>query len=161
MSVNTSETNDTTESSAFRFPEITLPPQNRKITTFMELVAYVNRGPSELHAAFKTTYILTNNLESSQSVLEFFDKWANSVHSIYFYIIKEFPEEFYTELFTILNIEANMMGCAFLASLYPCFRENHLKNFDMPIPEETIVHDFMKIVRSRSLFRGGNPFLLA
>ena|SRR5437762_1403844 len=145
MSFNTAETNESSES-PFRFPEMTLPPENRRITTFMELVAYVNRRPSELHAAFKTTYNLTDNFEPSQSILKFFDKWANSVHSIFFYIIKELLEEFCPEILKILNIKANMMGCAFLASLYPCFHETHLKNFDIKISEETIVHDFMKIV---------------
>lgn len=161
MSFNTSETNDSTEPFTFQFPEITLPPRNRKITTFAELVAYFESGPSELHAAFKTTYNLTDNVESSNSILEFLDKWAKSKNPYYHYFRKEFPEEFFVKLLTIHNIEANLMGCVFLASLYPCFRENHLKNFDTQITEETIAQDFINVVRSRDPFWGRNPFSFA
>src|SRR5208282_2238391 len=124
MSFNTSETNDSTEPSVFQFPELTLPQRNHSITTFTELVAYFDRRPSELHAAFKTTYNITDSLEPSNSLSEFLDKWAKCKNPAYHYLTKEFPEEFFPKLFTILNIEANLMGLVLLASLYPCFREN-------------------------------------
>ena len=158
MSFNTSETNDSTEPSTFQFPELTLPQRDQSITTFAQLVAYFDRRPPELRAAFKTTYNITDSLEPSNSLLEFLDKWAKCKNPIYHDLTKEFPEEFFPKLFTILNIEANLMGLVLLASLYPCFRENHLNKFDTQIEEETIARDFMKVVRFWNLYKGGYPF---
>jgi hypothetical protein len=158
MSFNTSETNDSTstESPTFRFPEITLPPRNHRITTYAELVAYLNTRPSELRDAFKTTYGITDNLEASDSLLEFLDKWGNCKTPLYYYLEVEFQSEFIAKLFTILNIEANLMGCVFLASLYPCFREDYLKNFGTKISEGGVARDFIWMVTSRAGMRFGD-----
>ena len=151
MSFNASETNDSTstESPTFRFPEITLPPRNRRITTYAELVAYLNTRPSELRDAFKTTYDITDNFEASNSLLKFLDKWGNCKTPLYYYLEVEFQSEFIAKLFAIINIEANIMGCVFLASLYPCFHENYLKNFDTKISEGRVAHDFIWMATSR------------
>ena len=164
MSLNTSETKDSTSTlpGIFQFPEISLPPRNHRVTTFAKLVPYFDKRPSELRDAFKTTYDLTDNLEVSNSLLEFLDKWViNCKNPLYYYIAKEFPVEFVTKLLTIHNIEANLMGCVFLASLYPRFRRNYLKKFDTQISEQTIAHHFIDMVRSRDTFLGLNPFSLA
>lgn len=152
MSCNTSEVKDSTSTlpTPFRFPEITLPPRNRKITTFAKLTDYFNKGPSELRDAFKTTFEFTENVDIPNSLLEFLDKWGNCKNPLIHYIRKELPEEFLSPILTIVNIHANIMGCALLASLYPCFRRNHLKNFDTEILEKTIAHDFMDVVMRRS-----------
>ena len=163
MSFNTSEKNDSTstEPSTFRFPEITLPPRNRRITTFAEFVAYLDKRPSELRDAFKTTYGITDNLEASNSLLEFLDKWGNCQNPIDYYLRVEFSDEFIVKLFTMLNIEANLMGCVFLASLYPCFREEHLKNFDAKISEKEITGDFVRMVRCQGAVWRRNPLSIA
>ena len=149
MSFNTSESNDSTstEPSTFRFPKITLPPRNHRITTVAELVTYLNKRPSELRDTFKTTYDITSNLEASNSLLEFLDKWGNCKNPMCHYLQVEFSNEFIVKLFTILNIQANLMGCVFLASLYPCFREGYLKDFDTEISEERITRDFVHMIR--------------
>jgi hypothetical protein len=169
VSFNTSETNDSTstEPSTFRFPEITLPPRNRKITTFAELAAYLDTRPSELRDAFKATYGVIENLKASNSLLEFLDKWGNCKNPLYYYLAVEFSNEVFSKLLTMLNIEANLMGCVFLASLYPCFREDHLKNFDTKISEVRISGDFVRMVTSRgavwrrNLLERGNPLPIA
>ena len=69
-----------------------------------------------------------------------------------------FRNEFFSKLLTMLNIEANLMGCVFLASLYPCFREDHLKNFDTKISEMQISGDFVRMVTSRGAVWRRNTF---
>ena len=157
MSLNISEasqTRDSAELSEFQFPVITFPPENRRITSFAELETYFKKGPTDLYEAFKSTYGLTDDLEHSSSLLQFLEKWGKTMHAISRYVLKEFPPEFFTKLLKILNIETNVMGCTFLASLYPCFRENYLSKRDTPIAEKEVVRDFMYNIlwHSRELF---------
>jgi hypothetical protein len=117
--------------------EVTLPPQGQRLRSYSEFDVHLSQSP-RMWTAFHATY------ENSDSLQAFLEEHCQTGLSRLRYL-KQMPFPLFVAILELINGDASLGGCAFLASLFSSFRAN--ASTDKQITEAE-VDEYVKECRS-------------